>query len=61
MLLIGFFVVWTSIVAAAKPGLRYPSKRYTGIATFNEFSSQSNTVCGLKSGKLSVHLPLLCY
>ncbi|MCJ1395613.1 hypothetical protein MMC18_008499 [Xylographa bjoerkii] len=32
------------------PGLRYRRAQFSGVATFNDFATQSNTVCGPTTG-----------
>ena len=38
------------IVVASKPGLLFGRDTYSGVATFNNYAAQGNTVCGPKSG-----------
>ena len=44
-------LVLASVVAASRAGLLSPRATYTGVATFNNYASQSNTVCGPSTGK----------
>lgn len=42
----------TCLAAAHPASVLNNRQSYVGIATFNDYSSQSNTNCGPKSGKL---------
>ena len=44
-------LIFAGCATAALPGLRYRNANFSGVATFNDYSSQSDTVCGPLQGK----------
>lgn len=52
MYTLSLFVGLLGLVAASKPGLKYGTQRHHGVATFNNYSKQGNTVCGPMAGML---------
>ncbi|MCJ1421383.1 hypothetical protein MMC32_007746 [Xylographa parallela] len=47
--------IFAGCATAALPGLRYRNANYTGMATFNDYSAQSGTVCGPLKGKTGTY------
>ena len=41
------------LATAAQPGLLFARSSFSGVATFNNYASQSTTVCGSKSGTVN--------
>ncbi|MCJ1246913.1 hypothetical protein MMC30_004124 [Trapelia coarctata] len=50
MYTLSLFVGLLGLVAASKPGLKFGSQKHQGVATFNDYSKQGNTVCGPMAG-----------
>ncbi|MCJ1476318.1 hypothetical protein MMC13_004984 [Lambiella insularis] len=45
-----FFAILAGFALATQPGLRYRFAQFSGVATFNDYAAQTNTVCGPKAG-----------
>lgn len=51
MFMFVIFGILASTALAAQPGLRYKNANFTGVATFDDYAAQTNTVCGPKAGE----------